>query len=51
MQAFAASLQGVRARKGVLLTTARFSAEARNYVDRIATRIVLIDDHARTTHD
>jgi len=27
----------------VLLTTARFSADARDYVERIATRIVLID--------
>ena len=43
VQGFAGSLQGVRASKGVLLTTARFSADARDYVERIATRIVLID--------
>lgn len=43
VQAFAGSLDGVRARKGVLMTTATFSPEARDYVDRIEKKIVLVD--------
>lgn len=43
IQAFAGSLEGHRARKGVFITTARFSADARSYVDMIEKRIVLID--------
>lgn len=43
VQAFAGSLQGHRARKGVFITTSKFSQDARDFVDRIDTRIVLID--------
>ena len=43
VQAFAGSLEGVRARKGVLITTSRFSKEAQEYVTTIDKRIVLID--------
>jgi len=43
VQAFAGSLQGFRAKKGVFITTSTFSAEARDFVSRIDTRIVLID--------
>lgn len=43
VQAFAGSLSGARARKGVLLTTAAFSQEARDYVRNIEMKIVLID--------
>ena len=43
VQAFAGSMEGFRARKGVLITTATFSAEAREYVTRIERKIVLID--------
>lgn len=43
MQGFAGSLEGNRARKGVLITTSQFSQEARDYVNRIEKRIVLID--------
>ena len=43
VQAFAGSMEGVRARKGVLITTSDFSREARDYVGRIEKRIVLID--------
>jgi restriction system protein len=43
IQAFAGSLDGARARKGVLLTTATFSQEARDYVQSIEKKIVLID--------
>lgn len=43
VQAFAGSLEGQRARKGVLITTSQFSPEAKDYVTRIEKRIVLID--------
>jgi restriction system protein len=43
VQAFAGSLEGHRARKGVLITTSAFSSDARDYVGRIEKRIVLID--------
>jgi restriction system protein len=43
VQAFAGSLEGFRARKGVLITTSDFSRDARDYVGRIEKRIVLID--------
>ena len=40
---FAGSLEGQRARKGVLITTSRFTPDALDYVTRIEKRIVLID--------
>jgi restriction system protein len=43
VQAFAGSLEGQRARKGILITTSQFSQEAKDYVNRIEKRIVLID--------
>jgi restriction system protein len=43
IQSFAGSLDGVKAKKGVFITTSGFSAEARAYVDKIEKRIVLID--------
>jgi restriction system protein len=43
VQAFAGSLEGVRARKGVLITTSAFSGDADSYVRAIEKRIVLID--------
>ncbi|MGI8402887.1 MAG: restriction endonuclease [Gemmatimonadaceae bacterium] len=43
VQAFAGSLDGVRAKKGILITTSGFSADAHAYVERIEKRIVLID--------
>ena len=42
VQAFAGSLEGHRARKGVFITTSDFTADARDYVTRIEKRIVLI---------
>ena len=42
VQAFAGSLEGQRARKGVLFTTSEFSQEAREYVTRIEKKIVLV---------
>jgi hypothetical protein len=46
IQQFAGALQGQRARKGVFITTCSFTAEARQYAERIETRIILIDDRA-----
>lgn len=43
IQAFAGSLEGQRARKGVFITTSQFSADAKAFVQRIEKRIVLID--------
>jgi restriction system protein len=43
VQAFAGSLEGQRARKGVLITTSQFSQDAQDYVTRIEKKIVLID--------
>lgn len=43
VQAFIGSLEGLRARKGVFITTSTFSKDARDYVDRIEKRVVLID--------
>jgi hypothetical protein len=43
VQAFAGSLEGYRARKGVLITTSDFTSDAREYVTRIEKRIVLIN--------
>jgi restriction system protein len=43
IQAFAGSLEGQRARKGVFITTSKFTSDAHDYVTRIEKRIVLID--------
>jgi restriction system protein len=43
IQGFAGSLEGQRARKGVFITTSSFTDNARDYVNRIEKRIVLID--------
>lgn len=43
VQAFAGSLEGQRARKGVFITTSFFTSDARSFVQRIEKRIVLID--------
>jgi restriction system protein len=48
IQTFAGSLDGVRAKKGVFLTTSQFSSEARQYSERIEKRIVLIDGEELT---
>jgi restriction system protein len=36
-------MSGLRAKKGVLITTSDFSREAREYVEKIEHKIVLID--------
>lgn len=43
VQAFAGSLEGRRARKGILITTSTFADTAVQYVNMIEKRIVLID--------
>ncbi len=43
LQAFAGSMEGQRATKGVFITTSRFTEDAREYVGRISRRIVIID--------
>jgi restriction system protein len=43
VQTFAGSLAGQKARKGVLITTSQFSQEAKDYVNKIEMKIVLID--------
>jgi restriction system protein len=43
IQKFAGALQGVRAKKGIFITTSSFSDGAREYVATIDSKIVLID--------
>lgn len=43
IQGFVGALHGQQADRGVFITTSRFSAEARSYVERLPNRIVLID--------
>lgn len=43
IQKFAGALQGKRARKGVFITTSRFTKNAQDYVGLIDSKIVLID--------
>lgn len=46
VQKFVGALHGKRARKGVFITTGSFSAEARQYVEHIEPKVVLIAGHA-----
>jgi len=43
IQKFAGALQGQRAKKGIFITTSSFSGEAVEYVQRIDSKIILID--------
>jgi restriction system protein len=43
IQSFAGSLDGVKAKKGIFITTSTFSSDAKAYADKIEKRIVLID--------
>lgn len=43
VQAFAGSLEGMRANKGVMITTSSFTNDADAYVQQISKKIVLID--------
>lgn len=46
IQKFVGALHGKRARKGVFITTGKFSAEAHAYVKNIDPRVILIDGRA-----
>jgi len=43
IQKFVGALHGKRARKGVFITTGKFSEEARRYVENIEPKVILID--------
>lgn len=43
IQKFVGALQGRRAKKGIFITTSRFSKEATGYVEMIDNKIILID--------
>jgi restriction system protein len=43
IQKFAGALQGQRAKKGIFITTSSYSKEAKDYVSKIDTKIILID--------
>lgn len=45
IQKFAGALQGMRAKKGVFITTSSFSSGAIDYVSLIDSKIILIDGH------
>jgi restriction system protein len=49
VQAFAGSLMGRQASKGVLITTGSFTADARSFVRNLPTRIVLIEGQELAT--
>ncbi|RZU52697.1 restriction system protein [Krasilnikovia cinnamomea] len=43
IQAFVGALHGAQADRGVFIATTRFTSEARDYAERVAARVVLID--------
>ncbi len=43
IQKFAGALQGMRASKGIFITTSNFSNEAHDYTSKISSKIILID--------
>ena len=43
IQKFVGALQGRRAKKGIFITTSRFTGEAEEYAGMIDNRVVLID--------
>jgi len=50
VQAFAGSLEGFRARKGIMITTSSFTRDAEEYVTQIEKRIILIDGETLAEH-
>ncbi|HXF50009.1 MAG TPA: restriction endonuclease [Verrucomicrobiae bacterium] len=48
VQKFAGALQGRKARKGVFITTSKFSDDAHDFVSKIDSKIVLIDGEKLT---
>lgn len=45
IQEFVGALHGAQADRGIFITTSRFTPDARDYADRVAARLVLIDGH------
>jgi restriction system protein len=48
VQGFVGSLEGMRAQRGIMITTSAFSKEAHKYVEQIGKKIILIDGPALT---
>ena len=46
IQGFVGALQGKRAKKGIFITTSDFSREAKDYVNNIDTKVILINGSA-----
>lgn len=46
VQKFAGALQGFRAKKGIFITSSSFTTEAKDFVSRIDSKIILIDGQA-----
>jgi restriction system protein len=42
-QKFAGALQGQKARKGIIITTSSFTAQAKDFISKIESKIILID--------
>lgn len=49
IQKFAGALQGMRAKKGIFITTSNYSRDAEDYVKNIENKIVLIDGETLAT--
>jgi restriction system protein len=45
IQEFVGALHGAQADRGIFITTGRFTADAKDYAERVAARLVLIDGH------
>jgi restriction system protein len=43
IQEFVGALHGAQADRGIFITTSRFTSDAKDYADRVAARLVLID--------
>jgi len=48
IQKLVGALQGKRAKKGIFITTSRFTDDAEQYAQGIDTKVVLIDGHRLT---
>jgi restriction system protein len=45
IQEFVGALHGAQADRGIFITTSRFTDEARDYAERVAARLILIEGH------
>jgi restriction system protein len=50
IQKFAGALQGQKAKKGVFITTGSFSKDAREFISKIESKIVLVDGKQLTEY-